>query len=86
MNHKKAWSNKISGTDFMSALWSFKNETDTHVWIILLKNLHSMLKSISGTKFLDQFKIFLKKLVQKITLELGFEENANEGNIKIKCS
>ena len=77
----KALSNRLSGADLMRVLWALRNETDTHVWIILLKHLHSMLKSLAGTNILDQLKNFLKKLVQNITIEIGYEERTNEGNI-----
>jgi hypothetical protein len=76
---KKAWSNKLSGSDLMKVLWAFRNETDTHVWLVMLKNLHTMLKSLINEKCVDQFKNFLKVFVQKITHTIGFEEKSNEG-------
>jgi hypothetical protein len=63
----------------MRVLWAFRNETDTHVWLIMLKNVHTMLKALINEKCVDQLKKFLKVFVQKIAHRIGFEEKSNEG-------
>ena len=67
----------------MNFLWAFRNETDTHVWIIIIKNIQLMLKSLINTRICDQFKRFVQHFLKNITLKVGFEEKTNDSKFKV---
>jgi hypothetical protein len=75
------WSNRYSGKDLMRLIWSLRNERDTHVMIVLLKNLHSLSKCLVNTRIFEQFKKFLNKFLETISLDVGFFEQASENDL-----
>jgi hypothetical protein len=58
---------------------SFRNETDTYVWIILLENLKSLSTCLLYSSFFEEFKSFIKKLIENITKNLGYQIRNDEG-------
>jgi hypothetical protein len=62
-------------------VWSFRNETDTYVWIILLENLKSLSSCLLYTSFYEDFKSFIRKLIENITRKIGYRIENHEDDL-----
>jgi hypothetical protein len=65
----------------MRLISKFQDETDTHIWMAIIKNLHLLSKCLLESSLFDKFKSFLNQLFKKITNKIGFEPQSGEGNL-----
>lgn len=65
----------------MRLISKFQNETDTHIWMAIIKNLHLLSKCLLESSSFDRFKSFLNQLFKNITSKIGFEPQAGEGKL-----
>ncbi len=75
-------------SQLMKLIWLFRNETDTYVWIILLKHIQPLSRCLLNTDLYSQFEQFLNRLLENIINKLGFELKSDEGKLffkVIKC-
>ena len=56
-----------------------KKETNTYVWMVLLKQIQQLNKCLLNTSLFDSYTNFLKSLLQNISSKLGFEIKSDEG-------
>lgn len=80
----KVYSGDLVPEDLMRLLNLFKNEKDTHVWIIILKNLHVLSKCLLNLPFFDDFKSFLADLLRNVKLSISLVIKPDEGYLFIK--
>jgi hypothetical protein len=75
----KCWSGSLSAFDLMRFVWRFRFETDTYVWIILLDNLKTLSGCLLNSSFYNEFRVFVKKLIENVVKRLGYQVNNGEG-------
>jgi hypothetical protein len=66
----------------MRLVATFKNETDTNVWSVILDNLHDLSGFFADTKFSSKFNEFFSGLLQNVAKRVGFEVQKNDGYTK----
>jgi hypothetical protein len=75
----KSWVNALRASDLMKLIWLFRNETDTYVWLILLKHIQPLAQALLNTDLYSDFRIFFKNLLENMSKKLGFELKSDEG-------
>ena len=65
----------------MRLISKFQNETDTHIWMAIIKNLHLLSKCLLESSSFEKFKAFLKQLFKNVTSRIGFEPQSGEGKL-----
>ena len=71
------WSNTLSVSKLLEFVWLFRNETDTYVWLMLLKQIQQLARCLVSTEFNENFQLFFKALLSNISKKLGYELKSN---------
>ena len=58
-----------------------RNETNTYVWMVLLKQIQLLNKCLLNTSLFESFTKFVINIYENISLKLGFEIKPDEGII-----
>ncbi len=69
----------MSVTELMKLIWALRNEKDTYVWLILLKQLQPLSRCLLDTELTEEFGWFFKSLLKNVSSKLGFELKSTEG-------
>jgi hypothetical protein len=73
-------SGRIQAATLMDLIWQFREETNSYVWITLIKNLQWLLGCFLNSDFYSDFIEFLRKFFSTIKLKIGFEIKPDESN------
>ncbi len=69
----------MSITELMQLIWALRKETNTYVWLMLLKQIQPLARCLLNTEFIEKFEHFFKNLLKDISLKLGFDLKPTEG-------
>ena len=72
----------MSVTELMKLIWALRKEKDTYVWLILLKQIQPLSRSLLDTELTEEFERFFKSLLKDVSLKLGHELKSTEGQSK----
>lgn len=76
------WSNDLSASDLFELMLLFsKNETNTYVWMVLLKQIQQLNKCLINTNLFERYTKFLRSLYANIVSKLGFEIKPEEDDL-----
>lgn len=65
----------------MNLICKFKEESNSYVWITLIKYLKWLFKCVvclNGGGFGEKFKAFLRRMFATIKLKIGFDVKSND--------